>query len=140
MSSAPQKSAGGAGAATLQPPADGNSYCNRICLSYPGLLLRLFVSRAVTAFVSCRRQHKAMPILSLVKKGVKAILQKKCTLVQKWRRRGLNPWPPACKAGALPLRYIPFNRHRRRSNCVRGCLIEHPVIPPTHSCQKEQRN
>ena len=28
-----------------------------------------------------------------------------------WRIRGSNPWPPACKAGALPAELIPHKTH-----------------------------
>jgi hypothetical protein len=33
-----------------------------------------------------------------------------------WRIGGSNPWPPACKAGALPTELIPHWRPRRDSN------------------------
>ena len=38
------------------------------------------------------------------------------TLSGWWRIRGSNPWPPACKAGALPAELIPHKTHSARSN------------------------
>ena len=36
------------------------------------------------------------------------------TLSGWWRIRGSNPWPPACKAGALPAELIPHKTHSAR--------------------------
>src|SRR5437879_6400657 len=34
-----------------------------------------------------------------------------------WRRRGSNPQPPACKAGALPIELRPRNVHKKCLFC-----------------------
>ena len=47
-----------------------------------------------------------------------------------WRIRGSNPWPPACKAGALPAELIPHMLVFLRTYCVtaRSLRYSHTLV------------
>ena len=55
-----------------------------------------------------------------------------------WRIRGSNPWPPACKAGALPAELIPHILVFLRTYCVtaRSLRYSHTLVcsVPRNSC------
>ena len=46
-----------------------------------------------------------------------------------WRIRGSNPWPPACKAGALPAELIPHMLVFLRTYCVTARSLRYSHTP-----------
>ena len=51
-------------------------------------------------------------------------------LVKWWRRWDLNPQPPQCECGALPLSYVPMGRPKERPS-HRRTMVETMGIEPT---------
>ena len=50
-----------------------------------------------------------------------------------WRIRDSNPWPPACKAGALPTELIPRKTHSTELSLLRKEVIQ-PHLPIRLPC------
>ena len=90
-------------------------------LSWKTLVFRF---RGIRCFLPCGnavRSRKASVFISisfslltcLYTKYIYSVF-KVLTLSGWWRIRGSNPWPPACKAGALPAELIPHKTHSAR--------------------------